>query len=403
MKLADAEIGLKSYKEMDERMEQLWRNIDAAVVAPRMASKEKSLAKIEVNANSLTLIGSSEHTTDALLTDLAMVMKFLAQKLPHDLLKVLNSYMMADVIPRLLRDWLDAEVPTSLTNMNDFQTLITNARSFRDTLVELEFSGFDELSEWVDKAPMIWLGKCRDTTLNTVRDKLNQGIGSAHQVEKIEKQMVSIAEGRELANTGAGAAAESGDWNEDWGGDAWNEDEATEGATAEVKVPEADDGADAWGWGDDEPATESQEADSSKLNHDDDGADAWGWDDEESATGPAAVSSEKPVSKSTAPKQTAKSKPAPQTRELILRETYSISSMPGRVLELLITVLNDGAKLTTGNEEYALVAGTAAGLFSMPTLALALFRGISPHYYSLTDGGNMYVDYTRQRFENVND
>lgn len=395
MKLSDAEIGLKSYKEMDERMEQLWRNIDGAIVAPRMALKQKSLPTIEVIDNSLRLNGSSAQTAEALLTDLAKVMEFLADKLPHDLLNSLNNHMMADIVPRLLRDWLDAEVPTSLTNMDHFQTLMHNAKIFRDRLVELEYSGFDELSDWVDKAPMIWLGKCRDTTLDTVRSKLNQGIGSPRQVEKIEKQMVSIAEGRELANTGAGAVAESGDWNDDWGGDAWNEDEgdAAQATTAEVEVPEVDDGADAWGWGDDEPDAEPQK-DESKLadNGDDDGADAWGWDDEESTATPAAASSGKPkhaqASKSAASKQTPKQAQV-QTRELILRETYSISSMPGKVLELLIAVLNDGAKLTAGNEEYSLVAGTAAGLFSMPTLALALFRGISPHYYALTDGGNM--------------
>jgi centromere/kinetochore protein ZW10 len=36
------------------------------------------------------------------------------------------------------------------------------------------------------------------------------------------------------------------------------------------------------------------------------------------------------------------------------------------------------------------VAAAAAGLFGVPTLALALFRAISPYYYSWDIGGNMY-------------
>lgn len=37
------------------------------------------------------------------------------------------------------------------------------------------------------------------------------------------------------------------------------------------------------------------------------------------------------------------------------------------------------------------VAKAAAGLFSLPTLALAMFRAVGPYYYSLDNGGNMFL------------
>lgn len=35
------------------------------------------------------------------------------------------------------------------------------------------------------------------------------------------------------------------------------------------------------------------------------------------------------------------------------------------------------------------MAAAAAGLFSLPTLVLAMFRAVSPHFYALNAGGNM--------------
>ncbi len=37
------------------------------------------------------------------------------------------------------------------------------------------------------------------------------------------------------------------------------------------------------------------------------------------------------------------------------------------------------------------VVTAAAGLFSLPTLALAMFRAVAPYYYALDPGGNMWA------------
>lgn len=36
MSLSDAVIGLKAYKEVDQRMSQLWHDVDQAIIIPRM-------------------------------------------------------------------------------------------------------------------------------------------------------------------------------------------------------------------------------------------------------------------------------------------------------------------------------------------------------------------------------
>ena len=375
-------------------MEQLWHNIDTAIFAPRMNVDTGSLAQVRVEGNALKLTGETDHSVSVLIKDLGVIFEFLAARLPSELLESLSSFMMDDVISKLLSNWLSPAVPSTLSGISSFERLIEEGRELVTLLEDRGYSSIDTLKYWVDNAPTIWLGKCRETALDTIRRNLASGIGQPKQVEKIEKQMVSLQEGKELATTGAGANAETNDWGDAWG-DAWDDDaeepqhEPTTGTVSkstDVPKQDDDDGADAWGWDEDEPATtEGQEHPKAASNQDDDEDDsaaAWSWGDEDVEVQPA--------QSATKPSKTAKSQSENKTRELIMKETYHISSMPEPVLELILAILEDGARLTRGENEYAHVASTAPGLFNLPTLILALFRAVSPHYYSLDGGGNMY-------------
>ncbi|KAM6512298.1 ribosome biogenesis protein ytm1 [Fusarium solani] len=390
MNLTDSVIGLMAYKEVDERMEQLWRNVDAAIVSPRMDTRSSTLPGIQAEGEILKLSGDASRSVEALLTDLETVFTFLSQKLPSDLLPSLGNFMMADVIPKLIGEWLDAAVPSSLAEMDRFQAMIKRARGFCEILTSSGYTGFTDLQNWVENAPSIWLGKCRETTLDSVRSKLLNGIGEAKQVEKVEKQMVSLAEGKEITKApGTAATGEANDWGADWG-DAWDNDKEQDESQPRPKSKgqdsakvEEDDGADAWGWDDeDTTAAEPQTKKAQKEDdEEDDSAAAWGWGDDDATQEPQV----EPAVQGKA------SNPHDETRELVLRETYNISSMPEPVLELIYSILEDGAALTRDDVEYAPVAATAPGLFGLPTFALALFRAISPYYYSFSDGGNMFL------------
>lgn len=374
-------------------MEQLWRNLDAAIVSPRMDVSKSTIPAIKVEANELELQGQADASVDALLSDLETVFIFVARKLPSDLLQSLSSVMMGDVVPKLIQQWLNPAVPSSLTDMTNFQTMVQRARSFCTALQDSGYTGFDELTDWASQAPTTWLGKCRENALDTIRTNLARGIGKPKQVEKVEKHMVSLSEGKELATTGAGAAADTNEWGEDWG-DAWDDDGVEQIAADSQPQLESkfqkggteDDGADAWGWDDDHAAAKALEETNvaAEPEGEDDSADAWGWGDTDATVGPAVGENKK--HKSVAGKARKE-----ETRELVLKETYNISSMPEPVLELIFAILEDGAVLTKDDDDYRLVSSTAPGLFSLPTFALALFRAISPYFYSLDVGGNMSV------------
>ncbi|PFH57563.1 hypothetical protein XA68_14869 [Ophiocordyceps unilateralis] len=389
--LEDAAVGFKAFKERDERMEQLWRNLDAAIMSPRMDQSTSSLPAIETGADELRLGHQAPDSVDALVSDMQKVFTFLANKLPSDLLRSLSGIMMAEFVSKIIQQWLNPAVPSSLAGLSDFEDMVRLVDGFCKFLTGMGYTGFEELSDWATTAPTIWLDKCRETALNAVRTKLTQGIGASKMVEKVERQMVSLTEGKELATSGAGAAADKNDWGEDWD-NAWDED-ADEGPGAQKSSPQPadatsgskveDDGADAWGW-DEELTAETPAVDiEATPQADDDSAEAWGWGDEDAGVKPTAA--EERVEAASAPGRERK------TRELVLRETYHISSMPEPVLELISAILEDGATVTKQGGEHELVASTAPGLFSLPMLVLALFRAIAPHYYSLDAGGNMFL------------
>lgn len=268
--------------------------------------------------------------------------------------------------------------------MEQFQAVIANAKDFCASLKALGLTNLGDLREWTENAPRVWLAKCREAALDSIRTKLSQGLGAPTRVEKVEKQMVSQAEGEQLVANGTTASADDHGW------DAWDDgDQAVPEPAADSgadKPPDdgEDDGTDAWGWGDDEVSAEQpkeepkEEPQASQLDEEDDPSAAWGWGDETND-----VEAEPPT----------QSQPAkqlePQTRELILKETYSISSLPQPVLDLISAIVEDGAALTNDSYAGSPVAAAAAGLFSLPTLALAMFRAVSPYYYAPGIAGNM--------------
>ncbi|KAG5940845.1 hypothetical protein E4U59_002189 [Claviceps monticola] len=411
MTLSEAVIALKAYKETDERMEQLWRNLNGAIISPRMDKTRQTQSGIKVNGDELALSGQNDSSVESLLSDLQDILAFVSKKVPEELLSGLGRFMMVDLIPRLIQQWLNPAVPSSLKDMARFQTMTQSVQAFCDALETNGYSGFEALKEWVSKAHMTWLGRCREMALDTVRTKLVQGIGEARLVERIEKHMVTVSEGNELATTGAGASADTNDWGAAWD-NAWDDEEGAKDSRMPTEATDAidsnrpataneDDGTDAWGWGEDDgPAAEDpseqvdapknaddapvEQVEKGKTDDDDAGADAWGWGDED-------LTAEPEQTKQSSPKKPKKTTRPEEKKELVFKEKYRISSMPEPVLNMITATLEDGATLIEEKDKYQLIASTAPGLFNLPTLVLALFRAISPYYYSLAVGGNMYL------------
>lgn len=381
MTISEVVVGLKSYKEVDKRMEILWHSIDEAIVGPRTNLESKFLPGISTENSTLSLKGQRDQGIQTLFSDLEKIMGYLSKQLPDELVQSLSLVMMPELIPRLINVWLDSAVPASLKEMDGFQEVLDAVRLFCESLQTLNYSSYDELKEWVKSTPRVWLAKCRETALDSVRRKLSQGLGASKEIERVETQTVSRLEQKEFIENGAATSTE---YDDDWG--AWDDDGGDETPATKSSVDDPvsamgeDDGADAWGaWGGDDDVVE-EKSKPVESTEEDDAAEAWGmWGDEEAT----ASSPQEPEAKAKGPSQ------KQQTREMTLKETYNISAMPDPVLAFISAILEDGASLvgSQGNP----VAAAAAGLFSLPTLILAMFRAVSPYYYALDMGGKMFL------------
>ncbi|KAK5660157.1 hypothetical protein OQA88_13626 [Cercophora sp. LCS_1] len=379
MTLADAVIGLRAYKEVPERTKRLWEDVNQAIILPRMDTTQAQLPGVHVEGGVLEIRGTRDKSVRSLFTDLEQVFSFLVEKLPSDLVETISSSLLPQVIHEISRTWLDSAVPASLQDMDKFQDVIAVTKSFCTTLRGFGFTNLGDLQEWTESAPRVWLSKCREAALDSVRVKLSQGLGASTVIERINKEVVSKSEGQQLAANGAITDADDSGWG------AWDDGEET-GKQEDSKQPTADngdDGTDAWGWGDDDGPEEEKTDEPERPNADDedDPTEAWGWGDETNEDDDQAATNPKvPVPPS-----------APQSREVTFKETYNISSMPQPVLDLIYAIVEDGAALTHETYSSSPVAAAAAGLFGLPTLALAMFRAVSPYHYALDIGGNMYL------------
>jgi centromere/kinetochore protein ZW10 len=305
---------------------------------------------------------------------------FINQRLPAEFTVPLSEHLMPNLVAEIKATWLDSAVPVSINDMVEYRKAIALVDSLAASLASMNWAGSEEMQDWVASAPKIWLAKRRETSLDWVRNQLALGIGITKEVERTETQEISRSEGQHIpreVNSG------TNDWNSAWsdgGHDDGNNGEAGSSsprlvskvatntdAPVSVSVPAQDDGleddaADAWGWGDEDDTAETQ-----PESHTDD------MDEESNEPPPNLQQSQISV------------------RQVTLTEKYRISSMPGSVLDTVTSILEDAVTLTKDEHADNPVSAAAAGLFSLPTLVLAIYRAVSPAYYQESDWGNMYL------------
>ena len=432
MSLADTLKGVESYHETKKRMIQFWNDVDRAVIKPRMDAHKPYARTFDIDESTSTIslqkeTEETENSAQLLLKDLEALFRYLSMCFPDNIIGQLSEVMMEDLSSRIVKEWLDRAVPPSLTNMDEFDATVAATKHFAQILQGLSYSGFSELETWADSAPKVWLTKCRETALDSVRSKLANGLWSQREVERVEKYKVTRSEGRELAAASGGQDGKA--WDAVWSDDA----EESEARKSEITLPittsqkgqglpipdDDGDGADAWGWGDNDAGVEAK-AESSwpettkkaeEPQMDDDDGDAWGWGDDGEVEPEIEIEQHKPTSDArppppSVPSATCKAIPKSnlsagpplspselETREITLKETYSISNMPDPILTIITSLLTDGAALLADlqNSKNQAVEPAASGIFSLPTLVLAMFRAIAPYYYALSQGGNMFL------------
>ncbi|PMD15693.1 centromere/kinetochore protein-like protein zw10 [Hyaloscypha hepaticicola] len=366
-------IGLKAFKELEKVANQLWKDLDETIIRPRtvlpLDGSVGSLSAIIVHQNCLSLGNeSTDRTIKSLFVDLETIIRFLVDNLPFEFIEPLSKSMMPSLVQRILDLWLDTAVPSSLEDMVDYQKALAQVGDFANKLDVLKWPGIEGFHDWVTNAPKIWLNKKRESVLDWTRNQFALGLGTRYETERTEKRMVAREQGESIMDTGTAVTQE---WDAAWESDGESKEDESESRNRMSLDEER----------------QANEMFTPSQDEVDDAADAWGWNDNDDAESESLA---EPVTQTVAAPQAAQQL-APELREMTLTEKYWVTSFPQPVYTTVSTIYEEGAKLTRPESSHIPVSPAAPGLFSLPALLLAMYRSVSPLYYSDEPGGNMLL------------
>ncbi|KAK5112922.1 hypothetical protein LTR62_003744 [Meristemomyces frigidus] len=324
----------------------------------------------------------SDTTYDEVFGDLTKAVDFLATKLPTSVTVLLSQTLVQAFSNRLEDQWLEPAVPLGVEEMPAFQSVLGHVQHLTEVIDGHKWHGTRQLHDWVDNAPGTWLTKRREAVLGDVRNLVFAGLRQTKTVERVETQMVTKEDHQALQGTGEQADDE---WDTAW--DEAEDEAKTHNvhATASEPTKVADDETGAW----DTDEVAEKPVGGTEVGEDE--GEAWGWgDDEQHPPSPEMSRKAQPASppKTAGPLEHTGSQ---QEREMTLRETFTVTAVPDGVVELIQQIISDAQILAKPAYADSPIFPAATALYTIPTLALAIYRATAPTAYSRLPTGNMLI------------
>jgi centromere/kinetochore protein ZW10 len=373
---------------LDIYIRRLKRDIEFALFNPRLSTRPGQHNVFQVKDGSISVSSTtSKPDTIATLDDIWIALDFLSTHLPKSVCEPLSQKLLPSLFETLTFSWLDQTVPVQIEQMPVFQQILDRVTKLAEQIDSLNWSSTTLLKDWVQSAPRTWLSKRRETALGAARSLLFSGLKDRKTVERVETQTVSKGD----AIMGGTDVDEADDaWAADWEEDT----PATKRDDTKISGPTTndndDDDASAWDMDVDDTDVQAKPSipAASGENEEDDAADAWGWGDDEQATDG--------TSKPESPEKPKKAQKTDQTtssgdRELTLRETYTVTAVPDGMLEIVMQVVSDAETLTDPSYSGSPIGPAASALYTLPTFVLAIYRATASTAYGKLDSGNMLI------------
>ncbi|KAL3472189.1 hypothetical protein BJX99DRAFT_262499 [Aspergillus californicus] len=304
---------------------------------------------------------------------------FLRQFLPETILSSLSSSFIPAVSSKIIAHWLSSAIPTGLDGLDEFECTLNRVIQFTKTIESFDWHGHEELVSWVNQAPRLWLTRRRVDSLDQVRKVLAISRGDSRQVERVEKRQVSESDEVLLDNS------TSDEWDAGWD-DEKEEKQAQNDEDEDVSAWGLDDGTD-------DQVGAKPESKSSADDDEDEAGDAWGWgEDDDEDQPPAEINTQPRKGATTEPLQDIETTSQIASKEVTLKENYTITDVPDAILQIIQHQIADSKALSQPLHSNTLVASSRAGLLALPTLILAMFKATASSFYGLKlNAGQMYL------------
>ncbi|CUS13100.1 unnamed protein product [Tuber aestivum] len=389
---------LKKLDLLNGKIDYLHHQIDSLLVAPRLDLLKGPAPTFSMRGNTLRISGNTSDLSAArMFNDLRQIITFFNRNLPSGIAPVFSRIFIPNLTTRLMSS-LSSSVPSSLDDLPKFEALLKETREFENFLHQISWTKETELREWTERAPKVWLSKRREASLDKARQVLSHGTSAVKVVERTETQKVKVTPPTERRYP-LGAQMEDV-WNDDpgWGDEGMPVDTTT--AATPLQIDMDDDDASGWGLDEDIDIEDEEQKEDEKpgkpgdASTEDDGLDnldwgEWGEDDPGiEAQEPTTASGTAPAKKPAEP-QPAKSPSSSHSKDITLRESYTITSIPDAIMEIIVQVVDEAKRLSTAPPSS--VTPAAPGMLSIPSLVLAAYRALAPISYSTNISSNMYI------------
>lgn len=373
---------------LEELTRDFCKSVYSTVIRPLLQPQSNENSDfLSVEGGTLTMRQRTTHKTiDDLFADISRMIEFLSASLPGLMASMIPKHLGASLVSRLVSTWLSSVIPTDVTSIAELQNIVESVSRFAGVLEEHKWPGQAELLQWTQKTPQLWLSKRQETTLDMIRRRLASGIGDVEAVERTETQLVS-----KKGDIVAGAKGVD-DWDAEWS----DEEEAGRSAAEPSSNNETEDNAEdddtAWGLGDDVNGHD-QDAKPKETQDENEDANAWGWGDEEEGGETNVAANPTSASRKHSTSNGVVESAQGAEREVTLKETYNITSLPKGVLDIIIQTFSDAESLSSKRLAAPLLDmhPAAIGLFALPSLVLTMFRASAPSCYALHPSGNMLL------------
>jgi centromere/kinetochore protein ZW10 len=378
---------LKKLGLLDKFVTQFNRDFDKTVLSRRLIiGQDQVVTAFDIQGDDIQLTGPvNDGSVKATLEDIHKIAEYLSTRLPPSIALPLSAKLMPIIASRLIKDYLLPAVPTSTDGVEDFQENLSYVLGLVEYLDELEWSGQNQLVEWVDRSAEIWLAKQKENAISKVQRLFPKQVKIKKKVERVETQV--ITKGDALHPAQDVQDEQDNDWGADWG----EEDEAREDKTSAAPEVEEED-LSAWGLEEDEPVANTTSGSKAHEKEPADEEDAedwggdWGEDDAKSAPSPQAHTKSPPRKTNGQPAQQ-----APTEQHVTLRETYTVTAIPDSIVEIIQQVIADVETLNKPELVKSAISPASGGLFAIPSLLLAMYRATAPLHYSADVAANMLV------------
>lgn len=315
--------------------------IEYAIITPRLQQRADMCERRLLEEQNAIRLSQPSPPSDLgrLLHDLGVFLRFIQKRLPSSISDPLSKICGPRLVESLISTRLSAAVPQEVAALQHFNSTREEVNRFSQTMDDHGWPGASQLRAWTNSIPQIWLEKRQRQSLGQVRKLLQRGLGDIKSVERVETQTVSQQDGLFHGNHG----------NDDWNAE-WSEGEESSFGVKQVESQNTSadtEVEDVRAWGLDDGKEEDKTLDNSPVGGKDDEADAWGWgddnDNDEGSQSPQRMS-DKPFRQGINGHAQAR---RGSEREVTLRESYNITSLPLEILDLINNIIADAYVLGT--------------------------------------------------------